>query len=151
VLNEYKEGKVYCLFDPGWLKEISYQKIMDDLEYCFLKANCTHSMKISDTPHSTWISGNKNNGSKVSAYCTCFARFVLPRGDELQKPRSRAMILEPPNSVEVFRCYMIIFIPFFYNFRSSSSYIHITALLFRVEAANRSGMTNPACTSRQCV
>ena len=33
----------------------------------------------------------------------------------------------------------------------SSSCIHITALLFRVEAANRSGMTNPACTSRQCV
>ena len=30
----------------------------------------------------------------------------------------------------------------------SSSCIHITALLFRVEAANRSGMTNAACTSR---
>lgn len=39
----------------------------------------------------------------------------------------------------------------FYNFRMSSSCIHITALLFRVEAANRSGMTNPACTSRLCV
>ena len=39
----------------------------------------------------------------------------------------------------------------FYKFRMSSSCIHITALLFRVEAANRSGMTNPACTSRQCV
>ena len=60
------------------------------------------------------------------------------------------MILESSNSAEVFRCYMIIFIPF-YNFRMSSSCIHITALLFRVEAANRSGITNPACTSRQCV
>ena len=39
----------------------------------------------------------------------------------------------------------------FYNFRMSSSCIHITALLFRVEAANRSGMTNPTCISRQCV
>ena len=39
----------------------------------------------------------------------------------------------------------------FYNFRMSSSCIHIRALLFRVEAANRSGMTNPACTSRQCM
>ena len=39
----------------------------------------------------------------------------------------------------------------FYKFRMSSSCIHITALLFRVEAANRSGMTNPAYTSRQCV
>ena len=27
VLNEYKEGKAYRLFDSGWLKEISYQKI----------------------------------------------------------------------------------------------------------------------------
>ena len=39
----------------------------------------------------------------------------------------------------------------FYNFRMSSPCIHITALLFKVEAVNRSGMTNPACTSRQCV
>ena len=60
------------------------------------------------------------------------------------------MILAPPNIVEVFGCYIIILIPF-YNFRMSSSCIHITALLFGVEAANRSGMTNPACTSRQCV
>ena len=41
--------KAYRLFDSGWLKEISYQKITDDSEYCFSKANCTHSMKISDT------------------------------------------------------------------------------------------------------
>ena len=41
VLNEYKEGKAYRLFDSGWLKEISYQKITDDSEYYFLKANCT--------------------------------------------------------------------------------------------------------------
>ena len=30
------------------------------------------------------------------------------------------------------------------------SCIHISALLFRVEAANRTGMTNPACTSKPC-
>ena len=35
--------------------------------------------------------------------------------------------------------------------RMSSSCIHVTALLFRIEAANRNGLTNPACTSRQCV
>ena len=79
VLNEYKEGKAYRLFDSGWLREISYQKITDDSEYCFLKANCTYSMKISDTPHSAWICANKNNGSIVSAYCACVAGFVLPR------------------------------------------------------------------------
>ena len=35
VLNEYKEGKAYRLFDSGWLKEISYHKITNDSEYCF--------------------------------------------------------------------------------------------------------------------
>lgn len=32
-----------------------------------------------------------------------------------------------------------------------STCTHITALLVRVEAANRNGKTNPACTSRLCV
>ena len=27
----------------------------------------------------------------------------------------------------------------------------MTALLFRIEAANRNGLTNPACTSKECV
>ena len=59
VLTEYKEGKAYRLFDFGWLKEISYQKITDDSEYCFLKAKCTHSMKISDTLHSAFVRTRK--------------------------------------------------------------------------------------------
>ena len=62
VLNEFKEGKADRLFDSGWFKEISYQKITDVSESCFLKAKCTHSMKISDTPHSAWICAYKNNG-----------------------------------------------------------------------------------------
>ena len=33
----------------------------------------------------------------------------------------------------------------------STSCIHVTALLFRIEAANRNGLTNPACTSKECV
>ena len=41
VLNEYKEGKAYRLFDSGWLKDISYKKITDDSEYCFLNAKNT--------------------------------------------------------------------------------------------------------------
>ena len=35
--------------------------------------------------------------------------------------------------------------------RMSSLCIHVMALLFRIEAANRNGLSNPACTSRQCV
>ena len=33
----------------------------------------------------------------------------------------------------------------------STSDIHLTALLFRIEAASRNGLTNPACTSKECV
>ena len=40
---------------------------------------------------------------------------------------------------------------FYFHSRMSSSCIHVTALLFRIEAANKSGQTNPACTSRECV
>ncbi|XP_067028284.1 uncharacterized protein [Acropora muricata] len=36
-------------------------------------------------------------------------------------------------------------------YRMSGSCIHVTALVFRIEAANRTGMTNPACTSKQCL
>ena len=33
----------------------------------------------------------------------------------------------------------------------STSCIHVTALLFRIKAPNRKGLTNPACTSKECV
>ena len=33
----------------------------------------------------------------------------------------------------------------------STSCIQVTALFFRIEAANRNGLTNPACTSKECV
>ena len=33
----------------------------------------------------------------------------------------------------------------------STSCIHVTALLFRIEAPNRNGLTNPGCTSKECV
>ncbi|KXJ14188.1 hypothetical protein AC249_AIPGENE19303 [Exaiptasia diaphana] len=33
----------------------------------------------------------------------------------------------------------------------SSTCIHVTALMFRILAANRNGLTNPACTSKDCV
>ena len=73
TLNEYKEGKAFRLYDSGWLKEISFHAISDDSEYCFLQAQCTHSMKISHTPHSAWICTSKTTGNILSAYCTCVA------------------------------------------------------------------------------
>jgi hypothetical protein len=73
VLNEYKEGKAYRLFDAGFLKEVLYHQISKESDYCFLKAKCTHSMKISDTPHTAWIAALKTSGKIFSAYCTCVA------------------------------------------------------------------------------
>ena len=59
VLNEYKEGKAYRLYASGWLKEIYWHPISTASEFCFLKANCTHTMKIGDTPHTAWIAAGK--------------------------------------------------------------------------------------------
>ena len=79
VLNKYKEGKAYSLFDPACLKEISYQKITEHSEYCFLKAKCTHAMKTSDSPHSTWLCANNNNGFIVSAYYVLLGLYYQDR------------------------------------------------------------------------
>lgn len=73
VMNEYKERKAYRLFEAGFLKEVEYNEISTDSEYCFMKARCTHSMKVNDVPHTTWICAVKKNGNIVSAYCTCVA------------------------------------------------------------------------------
>ena len=73
VLTEYKEGKAHRLFQSGWLKEVFIHSISDESVYCFLRANCTHTMKISDLPHTAWICVEKKSGKVVSAYCTCLA------------------------------------------------------------------------------
>ena len=39
----------------------------------------------------------------------------------------------------------------YFLYRMSTSRIHVTALLFRIEAENRNWLTNPACTSREYV
>ena len=48
VLNECKEGKALRLFDSGFLKEVEYNGVSVDSDYCFMKARCTHSMSIND-------------------------------------------------------------------------------------------------------
>ena len=37
VMNEYKEGKAYRLFEASFLKEVYYNEISADCECCFLK------------------------------------------------------------------------------------------------------------------
>ncbi|XP_070555668.1 uncharacterized protein [Ptychodera flava] len=73
LLNEYKEGKAYRLYTGGWLKEIFYHAVSQHSEYCFLKANCCHTMKIGDVPHTVWICVVKKTGDIKSAYCSCTA------------------------------------------------------------------------------
>ena len=73
LLNEYKEGKAYRLYEQGWLKEIQINLVNDNSKYCFLKAKCTPSMKINDTPHTLWICSTKRTGDIHSAYCSCTA------------------------------------------------------------------------------
>ncbi|XP_070550367.1 uncharacterized protein [Ptychodera flava] len=73
LLNEYKEGKAYRLYEGGWLKEIYLNNISEDSEYCFMKAKCCHTMKINDTLHTVWICAHKDSGDIKSAYCSCTA------------------------------------------------------------------------------
>ena len=73
TLNEYKEGKGYRLFDSGFLKEVHYNKISEGSGYCFLRANCTHTMSINNTPLRVWVAVCKSSGEIFNAYCTCTA------------------------------------------------------------------------------
>ena len=56
VLNEYKEGKAYRLYECGWLKEIYW-----------------HPTSTASLPHTAWIAADKKCGKIVRAYCTCVA------------------------------------------------------------------------------
>ena len=73
LLNEYKEGKAYRLYEGGWLKKIQINLLNDSCKYCFLRAKCTPSMKIQDVPHKVWICAEKRCGNIHSAYCSCTA------------------------------------------------------------------------------
>jgi hypothetical protein len=77
LMTDYKEGKAYSYFDSKWLKEVFYHPISTDSQYCFVKAECTPSQRVASAAHSAWICLVKENGKIHSAYCTCFAGFVL--------------------------------------------------------------------------
>ncbi|CAC5421812.1 unnamed protein product [Mytilus coruscus] len=73
LMKDYKEGKAYSYFTSGWLKEVCYHHIDNNSPYCFLKAECTASQRITDVPHTTWVLVEKASGEIQTAYCTCFA------------------------------------------------------------------------------
>jgi hypothetical protein len=73
LMTDYKEGKAYSYFTSGWVQEILYHEVSATSQYCFLKSQCTPSMRVHDTPHSVWIAIEKKTGAIQSAYCSCFA------------------------------------------------------------------------------
>lgn len=74
VMNEYKEGKVYCLFDLGFLKEVFYYEL-ENMDFCFLKVKCMYLMKVGDILYILWICLRKN-GEIISVYCICIVGYV---------------------------------------------------------------------------
>ena len=73
LMTDYKEGKAYSYFSSGWVQQVLYHEIEPTSPYCFLKSECTPSMRINDAPHRVWIAIEKKTGVVQSAYCTCFA------------------------------------------------------------------------------
>ena len=41
VLNKYRKGKAFRLFDSRFLKEVKYNGVSVDSDYCFMKVRCT--------------------------------------------------------------------------------------------------------------
>ena len=79
-LPKYKNEKGYDYFKTGWLKEI-YCYPFEDLNsdypgvehFCLLKAKCTASQRLHDTPHDVWLVAEKETGKVACAYCNCAA------------------------------------------------------------------------------
>lgn len=73
LMTDYKQGKAFSYFDSRLLKEVFFHKISEHSPYCFLKAECTPSMNVSQQPHTVWVCIMKKTGKIVSGYCSCFA------------------------------------------------------------------------------
>ncbi|XP_071510041.1 uncharacterized protein [Diadema antillarum] len=73
LLSDYKDGKGYSYFASGRVKEIQYNGIASDSDYCFLRTECWPSQNINNVPWKVWVSLHKKSGSINSTYCTCFA------------------------------------------------------------------------------
>lgn len=73
LLKDYKDQKSFSFFSSKWLFEILYHEIDKKSDYCFLKANCTPSQRISCPPYTSWVAIVKESGKIMTAYCTCFA------------------------------------------------------------------------------
>ena len=57
-----KEGKAYSDFASGWLKEVRYHPVFRQSSFCFLRAECTPSQRINNTPPPQHVGVSKENG-----------------------------------------------------------------------------------------
>ena len=73
LLSDYKEGKGYSYVASEWLKEVKYHEISKQHPLCYLKADCTPSLGVSDVPQTAWVCIRKNDGTIRAAYRTCYA------------------------------------------------------------------------------
>ena len=73
LLNDYKEQKAYSYFTSQWLLEIFYHPITTDSKYCYLKAMCSPSQRMSEKAHEVWVALHKETGTINSAFCSCFS------------------------------------------------------------------------------
>lgn len=150
LLSEYKAGKAYDYYKTEWLKEIHYNSLNQFSsshpgigDFCLLRAKCTPSQRIHDPEHEAWVCASKESGEILAAYCNCAAGYV-----SLFFP---FCILFFVLSENIWLC----LIQAYYNsnnvilFRLCQSCNHVAGLLFRVEAAVKSGLTNPTCTSEK--
>ena len=77
LLGDYKDGKAFSYFDSGFIREIRYHPVDDNSTICFLKSSSARSQRRNDEDHKVWVAIEKKTGHICSAYCSCFAGYVL--------------------------------------------------------------------------
>ncbi len=72
-MNDYKASKAYRYYAEGWLSPLNYHEINNSSKYCFLKATCKPSQRVSEAPHKLWVCLEKSNGKILCGHCSCMA------------------------------------------------------------------------------
>ena len=78
---EYKEGKAYRYYSNGFVGEVHINNITELSKYCYLKAKCVPSQRVSSKQYDVWVVVEKDGpnmpGGKILAgYCTCTAGLL---------------------------------------------------------------------------
>ena len=135
-LSDYKNSKAYSSYKSGWLQHLQYHNLSGS-KYCIIKGECRKSQSIKDLPHKLWIL--KKTAKIRTCHCTCMAtlRCLINGGETLIN-----------FSINFFNPSFILTPPVYQAPKSiRETYNWVAAAMYRVEAAVRIGLTNPACTS----